>query len=343
LALKGYLAHRAIYTLLVLLIIITFNFILFQVLPFTTACRGMSYNDCITSLYVPPAPSRGGNVTAVIQHERQSVITQFGFDQPVPVRFLLYFYNMLTWQFGFNLGGLLAGPVSQTIAQRAPYTILLLGSSIMASFIIGIGLGVIAAAKRGKVLDIASLSSILFFFAMPVFWLGGLLIILQIILTGNAYVSVGSLTLTKTGLDAAIATLQAMFLPFLALTLISIGSVFLTMRSTMIDALAEDYVVMARARGIDERTVLYRHAMRNAILPIITLFALTIGFILTGAVLTETVFDWPGLGRSIFDAVTSNDFPLEQALFYIITVMVLISNFVVDIMYGFLDPRVKAG
>jgi peptide/nickel transport system permease protein len=137
--------------------------------------------------------------------------------------------------------------------------------------------------------------------------------------------------------------MQAMWLPFLTLTLVSIGAVFLTMRATMIDVLAEDYVTMARAKGVPERAVLFKHTLRNAIIPIATLFALSIGFILAGAVVTETVFDWPGLGRAIFDGVLANDFPLEQAIFYIIALMVLLANFIVDIVYGYLDPRIKTG
>jgi peptide/nickel transport system permease protein len=111
----------------------------------------------------------------------------------------------------------------------------------------------------------------------------------------------------------------------------------------MIDTLGEDYVVMARAKGLPERTVLYKHAFRNAVIPLATLFAISIGFILGGAIITETVFNWPGLGIAIYTGVVSNDFPLEQAIFFIISVMVLIAIFMVDIAYGLLDPRIRAG
>ncbi len=344
-SLKGYVLRRAVYTIILVFVIIVFNFFLFQVLPFTTSCpSGVSYTQCAIALYVPPPAGHGiPNQSALYEHQRQVIIKSYGFDQPITTRFVYYMRNMLTWQFGLNIGGALAGSVATTILLRMPYTLALLGLSTIAAFIIGIGLGVVAAAKRGKALDVSALAGALFFNALPTFWLGGILIVLQIIVTGGAYVNVGTATLGKAGLDAAIATLRALWLPFLTLTLVSLGAVFLTMRATMIDVLAEDYVVIARAKGLQEGSVLFRYALRNAIIPIVTLFALSIGFILAGAVVTETVFNWPGLGSAIYRGVVSNDFPLEQAIFYIIALMVLMANFLVDVLYGFLDPRIKTG
>jgi peptide/nickel transport system permease protein len=343
-SLKRYIARRAAYTVVLIFVIIIFNFILFQILPFTTSCSGLSYNECVISLYVPPPPARAGtNITLQYQHEVTLLFNQYGFNRPLQDRFFLYIESMFTWQFGYNIGAAISGPVQTTIVQRLPYTLLLIGLSTIASFVVGIGMGVVSAARRGRVVDVASLASTLFFFSLPTFWLGGLLIVLQILLGGGGYESVGLSTAGLTGLDATVATLVSLWLPFLTLTLVSIGGVFLTMRATMIDVLAEDYIVMARAKGIQERAVLFRHALRNAIIPIITLFAIDLGFILAGAVITETVFDWPGLGRAIFIGITSNDFPLEQAIFYIISLMVLLANFAVDVMYGYLDPRIKTG
>ncbi len=343
-SLKRYIARRAAYTLILIFVIIVFNFVLFQILPFTTSCPGLSYNECVISLYVPPPPVRPGtNATLQYQHLVTVLFNQYGFDKSIPERFVLYIQAMMTWEFGYNIGAALSGPVVTTIVQRLPFTLLLIGMSTIASFLIGIGMGVVASAKRGRVVDVASLAGTLFFFSLPTFWLGGLLIVIQILLGGGGYQSLGLATAGLVGLDATVAMLKSLWLPFVTLTLVSIGAVFLTMRATMIDVMAEDYVVMARAKGIQERTVLFRHALRNAIIPIITLFALSLGFILAGAVITETVFDWPGLGRAIFIGITSNDFPLEQAIFYIISLMVLIANFIVDIMYGYLDPRIKAG
>jgi len=130
-------------------------------------------------------------------------------------------------------------------------------------------------------------------------------------------------------------------LPATTLALVSYGGYMLVMRNNLIDVLTEDYIVTARAKGADERTVLYKHALRNAVLPLVTMIALTFGFLITGATLTETVFNWYGLGRLIFDSVMQQNYPVLQAIFYIMALTVIIANFIADILYGFLDPRIR--
>jgi len=339
-----YVTRRVVYTIILLFVIVCFNFVLFQVLPFATACPGRTQIQCAEYLYVPPIPAKGGvNVTKLTLQERALVMKLYGFDQPIYTRFALYVKAMLTFQFGYNIGGVLGGTVLSTIAQRTPYTVILLGSSLIAAFLIGIGLGVVAAAKRGKVLDVSSLAILLFINALPVFFLGAMLEISQLGLLGSFYVPIGTSTLLEKGFSFYEGYLKALFLPFLTLTLAGIGGVFLTQRAVMIDTVSEDYILMARAKGLPERTVLYKHAFRNAVLPITTAFAISVGFILSGAVVTETVFGWPGLGQAIYAAIQGFDFPLEQAIFFIITIMVLVCVFLADIIYGFLDPRVTTG
>jgi peptide/nickel transport system permease protein len=341
-----YIARKTIYTILVLLVVVAFNFFLFQILPFSASCPNTTYDNCVARLYLPTQPPRGcygSCITDWQNHTRTNLFNQYGFNQPVYVRFLLYYQNMFTFNFGYNLGGGigLGGPVISSITLRTPYTLLLLGTSTIASFLIGIALGVVASAKRGKVFDVSSLSVLLFLNALPVFFLGAMLELLQVTTTGTAYANLGKATSGVSGWGVYAGTLQAMFLPFVTLTLAGLGGVFLTQRAVMIDTIGEDYVMMARAKGVPERTVLYKHALRNAVLPIVTAFALTIGFILTGAIITETVFQWPGLGHAIFIAVSTANFPFAQAMFFIITVMVLVAIFVADLLYGFLDPRVS--
>lgn len=343
--LKKYIAKRSVYTIVLLFLIVCFNFLLFQVLPFLALCpKGVTYNTCVESLYVPEAPPRaGGNATLYFRQIKQAVLNDYGFNKPWLTRFTLYIYNMFAGRFGFHIGSGLQGPVLVTIEQRAPYTVLLLGSSTIAAFIIGIGLGVVAASKRGKLLDVSSLSVLLFLNSLPVFFLGAILMLTQVKTTGTAYINLGTSSLLKVGWGFYASILKATFLPFVTLTLAGIGGVFLTQRAVMIDAVAEDYILMARAKGLPERTVLYKHAFRNAVLPIVTAFAISIGFILSGAIITETVFSYPGLGLALYTAVQIYDFPMEQALFFIISVMVLLCIFAADIIYGFLDPRVSTG
>jgi peptide/nickel transport system permease protein len=344
---KRYLLRRTSYTLALLLVIVIFNFFLFQIIPFITTCpSGYTYSQCFTQFYLPEQPPRGSNPNASLfwNHIRAQIANDYGLSQPVYVRFGLYFYNMLTFNFGYNInsaGGGANGPVLTTITRVAPFTLLLLGTSTIAAFVIGIGLGVIAAAKRGKVLDVGFLASLLFINSLPVFFLAAVLQVSQLATTGIFYQPYGASTFLKSGLDYYAALFSALFLPFITLTLAGIGGVFLTQRAVMIDAVQEDYILMARAKGLPERTVLFKHAFRNAVLPIFTAFAISIGFILSGAVITETVFGWPGLGLTLFNAVNARDFPLEQAMFLIISIMVLVATFAADLLYGLLDPRVS--
>lgn len=344
--LRRFIGKRLVYTVFLLVIVAIFNFFLFQVLPFLVACPGVSYLKCAYALYLPPLPSmKSVNTTAIILREIAVINKTYGFSQPIPVRFVLYLRNMFTFNFGINIGKApgLGGDVISTISTRLPYTVLLLGLSLVASFIFGIGIGVVAAAKRGTVLDVSALAVLLFLNSLPVFFLGAMLMLSQLSLFGTFYESLYSATAGLGGWAYDSALLRSFFLPFITLTLAGLGSVFLTQRAVMIDTMGEDYILMARAKGLPERTVLYKHALRNAVLPIATAFALSLGFILSGAVITETVFGWPGLGQAIYLGVEAIDYPLEQAMFFIITVMVLICVFLVDIMYGFIDPRVSTG
>ena len=316
--------------LAVLVVVAAINFFLFQVLPFYV----LHINP---EQWFVPLPSGSVHNVAYIEKVRAQVIAAMGFD------FLVYLRSMFTFNFVYNVGGALSGPVATTIERFAPYTILLLGSSTVASYLIGIYLGVVSAAKRGQLVDVASFTTLLFLYAMPSYWIGTLLLVffafsLKLFpIDAEAYFS------SFHGIAFVGALLKSMVLPFSSLLLISIGGVYLIMRSTTIDVMSEDYIMMARAKGLSNSTILYKHALRNAILPIITLFALSMGFILSGAVITETIFSWPGLGYWTFVAIETLDFPLEQAIFFVISIMVVAANFIADLLYGFLDPRIRAG
>ncbi|HYB75688.1 MAG TPA: ABC transporter permease [Nitrososphaerales archaeon] len=338
-----YVTRRLCYMFILILLIICFNFVLFQVVPFLTSCPGRTYTQCAAALYLPPAPAHGTppDEAAIMKKERLDILALYGFNQSLSTRFVLYVRNMFTFQFGYNVGSLETGLVARTIGIRLPYTVLLIATSTIAAFLIGIGLGVVAAAKRGKVLDVSSLAGLLFVNSLPVFFLGAILELVQLGALGSFYKPIGPLTLAKTGLAFDVGVLQAFFLPFLTLTLAGIGGVFLIQRATMIDTVAEDYVLMARAKGVPERAVLFKHSLRNAVLPIVTAFAISMGGILSGAVITETVFSWPGLGLAIYQGILSLDFPLEQAIFFVISLMILVAVFIADLVYGVLDPRVS--
>jgi len=336
LSLKGFVLRRFATMLVVLVVVAAINFFLFQVLPFYVL--GINPEQ-----WFVPLPSGAVHNVAYIEKIRAQVIAAMGFDLPLYERFLVYLKSMFTFNFGYNVGGVLSGPVMDTITMYAPYTILLLGSSTVAAFIIGIYLGVISAAKRGKLLDVASFTTLLFLYAMPSFWIGTLLLVFFSYSLGIFPINAEAYFSSFKGIAYFSALLKAMILPFTSLLVVSIGGVYLIMRSTTIDVISEDYITMAKAKGLPNSTILYKHALRNAILPIITIFAISMGFILSGAVITETIFSWPGLGYWTFVAIETLDFPLEQAIFFVISVMVVAANFIADLLYGFLDPRIRAG
>lgn len=265
----------------------------------------------------------------------------WGLDQPLPVQFVLYIRNMLVFNFGnsFSEG---FRPVIESIAARLPNTLLLMGTAAILTIVIGVITGLTAASKRGKPGDMGLVVSALTFYSIPTFWLGMMFILLL-----GFYIPIfpmGGTVSAPIPEDPLIYALDVgwhLVLPSLTLALVSFGGYMLVMRNSLIDVLTEDYIVTARAKGVDERTVLYRHALRNAILPLVTMIALTFGFLITGATLTETVFNWYGLGRLIFDSVMGHNYPVLQAIFYIMALTVIVANFIADILYGFLDPRVR--
>jgi peptide/nickel transport system permease protein len=335
---RAFLLKRLATMAVVLIAVASINFFLFQVLPFTVLRIDPK------QWFVPVVNPQAVKNTAFIQAEQAKVIAQLGLNLPLQERYFVYLKAMFTFNFGYNVGSQLQGPVSNTILTFAPYTVLLLGTSTIAAFLIGIYLGVYSAARRGKWQDKTSFVTSLFFFAMPSFWIGTILLLAFAydfhVFPSNAAVYFGSANLT--GLAYVGKVLYSMILPFTSLTLISVGGVYLIMRSTSIDVTTEDYILMARAKGLKERAIIYKHVLRNAILPQVTNFALSVAFILSGAIITETVFGWPGLGYWTFQAVNSLDFPLEQGLFFVIAVMVVVANFLSDILYGYFDPRIRA-
>jgi peptide/nickel transport system permease protein len=317
---------------IVLFVVAVINFIIFQVLPFTV-------------LGIDPktwfVPAGGTRSDVYLDKIRQEVIHNLGLDLPLQERFFQYIYAMFTFNFGYNVGGALDGPVADTILRFAPYTILLLGASTVASFIISIYLGIFSAHKRGKTFDKVSLITLLFFYAMPSFWIGSLLLLFFAFGLKWSPPNAESYFSGLTGLDFVYALLKAFLLPFFSLTLISVGGFYLIMRSSAIDIITEDYILMARAKGLKTRKILFKHVQKNSILPILTVFAISLGFVLSGAIITETIFGWPGLGYWSFVAIDTLDFPFEQAFFFIISLMVVVANFIADILYGIVDPRVR--
>jgi peptide/nickel transport system permease protein len=269
---------------------------------------------------------------------RAALLEQYGLDQPLIVQYGLYLEQLLKGNLGTSFTQSI--PVLDVLMQRLPWTLLLTGTALVSTVVVGIPLGVLAAARRGRFLDkmvqvVGVTGQSLFVPSLGVFLLFIFGLTLRWLPIGGAY------TTGSYGMEWYGSVLLHLVLPALSLMLIQLGSYVLTMRSTLIDALGEDYTVLARANGLPYRRILWKHALRNALLPTTTLIGLQLGFLVGGAVLTETVFAYPGIGRGIYEAVTQLDFPVLQGAFVMLAATVVIANMVTDILYGFLDPRVK--
>jgi peptide/nickel transport system permease protein len=269
---------------------------------------------------------------------RAALLQQYGLDKPLFVQYVIYIGQLVQGNFGTSFTQSI--PVMNVLMQRLPWTLLLTFTALIITVVIGVPLGVLAASRRGKIADkvvqvIGVTGQSLFVPSIGVLLLFVFGLMLGWLPIGGAYAS------GTYGLQWYASVASHLVLPAASLMLIQLGSYVLTMRSTLIDALQEDYVTLAKANGLPYRRILWRHALRNALLPTTTLIGLQLGFLVGGAVLTETVFAYPGIGRGIYEAVTQLDFPVLQGAFLLLAVTVVLANMVTDIIYGFLDPRVK--
>jgi len=267
----------------------------------------------------------------------------FGVDthSSILVQYWTYLGNVLHGQLGPSISYYPAN-VSTVIGAALPWTLVLVGSATVISFAIGTLLGIASAWRRGSWLD-HLLPVTAFFSAMPYFWLGAVAIFIFSTKLGwfplsGAYdpdIAAGP------NLPFVMSALHYGALPAVTIVVSSVSGWLLGMRNVMLATIAEDYVLLAKAKGLSTRRVVFSYAARNALLPNLASFALSLGFVVGGAILTEVVFSYPGVGYVLFQAVTNQDYPLMQGLFLIITLIVLLANLVADVAYVVLDPRTR--
>jgi peptide/nickel transport system permease protein len=265
---------------------------------------------------------------------------KFGLDRSIAEQLAIYVLNALHGDFGYSYT--YAQPVLAVILDRIPATVLLMGPALVLSTVVGIGLGMQAAARPGGPSDHAILVGSLLGAAMPGFWLGQLLVI--VFAVGLGWFPIQGMTTARgsgTGLAAVIDVVRHLVLPVVTLAVLQLALITRLTRSSLRDALAEDYARASRAKGLTNAQVLLRHAFPNARLPVITVVGGHFGTLLTGAVLVEIIFAWPGLGRLLYDATLARDYPLLMGIFLVASVSVIAANLVVDVLYGWLDPRVR--
>jgi peptide/nickel transport system permease protein len=276
----------------------------------------LSGADPVMMLVPPIAP----------QETRDAVRAKLGLDKPLPVQFVVYMSNVLRGDFGRSI--LSRRLVSELILEKLPVTVELGVASLALAYLLSIPLGTIAALKRNSFLDWSSMILALIGVSMAGFWLG-LLLIYAFAVHLRWFPPTGH------------GTIRHLVLPALALGLPRVGRIARITRSSLLEVIEEDYIRTARAKGLAERAVVFRHALRNALIPIISLLGLDLGYIVGGSVVIENVFARPGIGDMMLRAIYSRDFPVLQGSMFILALAIILSNITADCLYSFVDPRIR--
>lgn len=316
------LASRLGQALLLLVAVVVLNFALVHAAP----------GDPVETI----AGASGGMSEELKAELRQS----YGLDKPLPVQLGVYLSRVarldLGYSYFFNL------PVVDLIGERIPATLLLVLSSVVCAFVVGTGIGVLAARKPNGWLSQTITVLSLVGFAAPVFWTGMLLVILFASVFPIFPVSdMRSIDGSDKGLAGVLDVLWHLVLPTFTLSLVYLAHYSRLARASMLEVLGSDFIRTARAKGLADRVVLYKHALRNAILPVVTVLGLQFGNVLAGAILVETVFNWPGLGRLAFESVLRRDYPTILGVLLLSAVVVLVMNLLTDLCYRLVDPRIQ--
>ncbi len=320
---RDYLLRKFGLSLVTILFVVVINFVLFRVLP----------GDPVRAVI-------GRNVR-ISAEAQQALRVQFGLDKPVfPDQF---FDTLGQWAQG-NLGvsWSLRQPVKDVLLSKLGNTVLLIGLGQIFSIVLGVTLGLLAGWKHKTAIDVGALTFSLVAWATPTFWLGIILLAAGSAWFGLPTAGIVSPANTGKPLYTVIPDLiQHLILPTFTLTILYLGEYMLIMRSSILEVLSEDYILTAKAKGLSHWQVLWKHALKNAMLPIVTLIALNLGFTVSGAIYIETVFSYDGLGKLFQTALTKQDYPLLQGAFLLLAISVIIANMIADALYAALDPRVK--
>jgi peptide/nickel transport system permease protein len=281
-----------------------------------------------------------GEAGAATPEYMAALRAQFGLDQPLLVQFWKYILNLAHFNLGYSFRH--GMPVAQLIGERVPATLLLMGASILFAVVAGATLGAIAAYRAGRIADVVISTLALVFFATPLFWIGLMLVVvfsvwLDWLPVGGMFTIEAGYTGWKYILDIA----RHLILPAVTLGLFYMAVYTRLMRATMVEVRRQDFVRTAVAKGARPPRVLFAHVLRNALLPLVTMLGVQVSSIIGGAVLVETVFSWPGLGRLAFEALFQRDFNLLLGILLCSSIVVIMVNWVVDFVYTRLDPRIR--
>lgn len=307
---------------LTLLFVVCFNFFLFRIVP----------SDPLAHML------RGRNISREVQDNLRAA---FGLDQPITTQFVYYLRETFRGNLGISFHS--RQPVWDEIVERIPATVELLGVSWLFAAVIGTAGGVIAGWRRNTWKDRLITSSTMTLYSVPDFWLGIILLtVFSVVLGWFPIGGMQSVGVRLQGFEAFLDHLRHLFLPALTLSLAYMGEYTMVTRSSLVEVMSEDYLTVARAKGLRDKVVRNHHAVPNALLPVVTLAALNLGFILSGAIAVESVFSWPGLGQATAEAIRGPDYPMLQGLFLLFSASVILFNLIADLLYMYLDPRVEA-
>jgi peptide/nickel transport system permease protein len=266
---------------------------------------------------------------------------QYGLDKPLLVQLGVYLGKVLSGDLGYSY--FFNVPVLSMIVGHVPATLLLVVSSVLLAFVVGTTLGVLSSRKPNGLLSQFITVLSLVGFAAPVFWMGIMLVILFASVIPILPVSgMRSIDSSGGGFKDMLDVLHHLVLPTLTLSLVYLAQYSRLSRSSMLDVLGSDFIRTARAKGLADRVVMYKHALRNALLPVVTVLGLQFGNVMAGAILVETVFNWPGLGRLAFDSVLRRDYPTILGVLLFSSIVVIVMNILTDVAYRLIDPRIKA-
>ena len=297
--------------------------------------------------FIPGDPATvilGVDATA---EEVERLQNMLGLNEPLQTQFIRYLRLVLQGDFGDSIFQHV--PVMELIMQRLPATVELAVAAMLIAIALGVVAGIVAAIRPYSIFDALGTFMALAGVAMPVFWLGMLMILffslrlgwLPSFGRGETGLFAGFFTLLREGNVAPLSdALRHLALPALTLGAYSAALIARLVRSSMLEVLGKDYILTARGKGLTERTVILRHAFRNALIPVVTVIGLQVGALLGGAVITETIFSWPGIGRLLINAISQRDYPLIQGIVFVLALSISLINLFVDLLYAWLDPRV---
>jgi len=313
-----YVVKRVAFAIVTVFVAVTINFALFRLAP----------GSAVSNL---------SRVPHATQETREAIKRQFGLDKSRGAQYVLYLKQLAHGNLGVSYAN--SQPVSKNLRTALVNTLPMVLLGTLFAIVVGTLTGVVAAWRRGTPVETASVTTALTFYSLPTHWLG----LMLVIVFAGVFPSGGmqdDFLLNPSWWTHVKDVLNHMVLPSLTLGLVLYGQYTLITRSAMLETLGEDYILTARAKGLRPWTIVRRHALRNALLPITTLIALSLGYIVAGAILIETVFSWPGIGRAVYDAVLARDYPMLQGAFLLLTVAVVLCNLAADLLYFKLDPRI---